>query len=58
MRTAEIEKIVQMPSLADDAELVQPSDHCVNHTCEGACNCGLTDRAIFRRVSRGVYLAL
>jgi hypothetical protein len=56
LTTAKIANIAKSnPSLAQDAQLIQPSDHCSNHTNNGACTCALTDRAIFDRLRRGLY---
>lgn len=37
---------------------VQPSDHCDNHSCKGACDCSETGIAIFSKISKGNYLVL
>jgi len=56
LTTAEIRKIVEhTPGLADHAQFIYPSDHCINHTNKGACWCALTDKAIFKRIRRGVF---
>jgi len=44
------------PSLR--ADFVQPSDHCVDHTCKGACSCAGTAQAIFSRPARNQYVVL
>ena len=41
------------PDLRSD--FVQPSDHCVNHTCKGACWCSSTENALFERSNRNTY---
>jgi hypothetical protein len=59
MRTAQIAAIIrQTPGMVKDAQFIYPSDHCVNHTNAGACFCAMTDRAIFKQISRGIYLIL
>jgi len=35
-----------------------PSDHCSNHSNDGACGCAQTDHAIFERVGHGRYRVL
>lgn len=35
---------------------VQASDHCIDHTCKGACDCALTERAIFSRPKHNTYI--
>ena len=37
---------------------VLPSDHCVNHTNKGACECACTPGALFERVEHGRYRVL
>ncbi len=56
----DIQKILldRYPTLKKDAEWIQPSDHCRNHTCKDACRCTTTDDAIFDRVGRGKYFVL
>jgi hypothetical protein len=57
MRTLAInELIARIPGVGNNAQFVQPSDHCVNITNEGACWCTETDSAIFKQLRRGVYL--
>lgn len=41
-----------------DVKWVQPSDHCVDHTCKGACDCAETERAIFSRPKWNTYVVL
>jgi hypothetical protein len=55
LETAEvIEKFIEaFPHLNDKKDWVQPSDHCRNHICEGACECAQTVGAIFEQVKRG-----
>lgn len=55
LTTAEIRQRVEQSLPYADGQWVQPSDHCHNHTCEGACDCAKTDRAIFERIKRGRY---
>jgi hypothetical protein len=47
-------------ALPDPQQLqwIFPSDHCSNHTNEGACECAKTNRAIFERVEWGKYRVL
>ena len=37
---------------------VQASDHCIDHTCKGACVCAETEKAIFSRPKRNTYIVL
>jgi hypothetical protein len=56
LTTSKIADIVKsIPRLAHNAQFIQPSDHCSNHTNNGPCTCALTDRAIFDRLRRGLY---
>jgi hypothetical protein len=56
LRTSQVRKIVESyPILAKDAQFIYPSDHCINHTNEGACYCALTEEAIFEKIRHGVY---
>ena len=56
LKTSQIKKIIEGdPSLAANAQFVYPSDHCINHTNEGACYCAMTEEAIFEKVRRGFY---
>lgn len=56
LTTSRIADIVKsIPRLVHNAQFIQPSDHCSNHTNKGACTCALTDRAIFDRLRRGLY---
>ena len=56
LKTSEIKTIVQgIPTIAEHAELIYPSDHCINHTNKGACNCSMTEHAIFERIRHGIY---
>jgi hypothetical protein len=57
MRTEEINKVIEMiPDVENDAQFIQPSDHSLNITNEGACPCAKTDRALFVQIRRGHYL--
>jgi hypothetical protein len=56
LKTSQIKRIVEgTPSLAEDAQFLYPSDHCINHTNKGACYCAETEKAIFEKVKRGLY---
>jgi len=56
LRASEVADIVgSISGIGKDAQFVYPSDHCVNHTNEGACDCAMTGRVLFERVRRGVY---
>ena len=37
---------------------VQPLDHCVDHTCKGACACAGTEKTIFSRPKYITYVLL
>lgn len=55
LTTADIERIVRRELDPQDAQWIQPSDHCKNHTCEGACECAGRETAVFERIERGRY---
>jgi hypothetical protein len=56
LRTSEInEIIINTPNLAPNAQLIQPSDHCINHTNNGACLCALSGEAVFEQQQRGFF---
>ncbi len=56
LRTSQIKKIIEgNRNLAEYAQFVFPSDHCINHTNEGACYCALTEEAIFEKIRHGIY---
>ena len=56
LKTSEVAAIVRaVTSIGKDAQFVYPSDHCVNHTNDGACYCAMTDRALFERIRRGEF---
>jgi hypothetical protein len=46
------------PELKIKEDWILPSDHCRNHTNDGACYCSMSDKAIFDRIGRGKYLVL
>lgn len=56
LTTSEIKKLFSESFPELNVDWVHPSDHCDNHSCLGACECALSDRAIFFRISRGRYL--
>jgi hypothetical protein len=57
MSKPEIDKIIAgIPGIGKEASFVLPSDHCVNMTNEGACECAETERSILKHLSRGEYL--
>lgn len=58
LTTAQIKDHVEEESGHLVAQWVHPSDHCSNHTCEGACECARSDRAIFEQIQRGLYRVL
>jgi hypothetical protein len=37
---------------------VQASDHCIDHSNKGACDCARTERAIFSYPTRNTYIVL
>jgi len=56
LKTSEIVEIVRNnPSLARNAQLIQPPDHCSNNKNYGACKCARTGDAIFEQLGRGLY---
>ncbi len=59
LKTSDIRKLIENePELAQDVQLIYPSDHCINHTNKGACFCAHTDEAIFSRLRKGWYQVL
>lgn len=58
LKRSEIIKILEQ-KLPDQSRgkinLIYPSDHCRNHTNEGACYCAKSSKAIFQRVGHGEY---
>jgi len=57
LKTKEIKEIISSTTvLKHDAQFILPSDHCINHTNKGACDCSLHDEAIFEKIERGLYL--
>jgi hypothetical protein len=56
LTTAEIKAHVNQVLGPEDAQWVQPSDHCINHTCDGDCDCAGTVNAVFEQIERGRYL--
>lgn len=44
------------PELREKSDWILPSDHCINHTNKGACQCSMSEKAIFERVGVGKYL--
>jgi len=59
MTKAEIDAAVA--DVIADPKVLQwlfPSDHCSNHSNDGACECAQTDHAIFHRIGRGTYRVL
>lgn len=55
LTTKAIKSIIKLKMPAFDESWIHPSDHCINHTCKGACECAKTDSAIFERMGRGLY---
>lgn len=58
LQTKQIKKIFKQsyPKLRDD--FVQPSDHCINPTCKGACcHCSMSN-AIFEKICYAKYRVL
>ncbi|TMO28659.1 hypothetical protein CWC28_08510 [Pseudoalteromonas sp. S4492] len=55
LTTKEIKSIIKLKMPSFDERWIHPSDHCINHTCIGACECAKTDSAIFERIKRGLY---
>ncbi len=58
LKTSEILSIFEKNFPGFDVSWVHPSDHCINHTCKGACVCSQTDEALFRKVEHGYYEVL
>src|SRR5262245_11952785 len=40
---------------AADRQWVQAPDHCIDHTCQGACECAQTRAALFERLGHNRY---
>lgn len=57
LNTGEIVKkiIDRYPELKQNKDWIYPSDHCINHTNDGACYCAESDTAIFEKVKHGTY---
>jgi hypothetical protein len=56
LETSRIRRIIDnVQAFQGREQWIYPSDHCINHTNEGACYCAETERAIFKRVRRGLY---
>jgi hypothetical protein len=57
---AQIRKVLveKFPSVEKDIDWILPSDHCVNHTNKGACECAMSETALFERVGHGKYRVL
>lgn len=45
--------IEEYPTL--DIKYMQPSDHCYDKTCKGACFCSMKEEAIFDYLGRKTY---
>jgi hypothetical protein len=58
LTTSQITSIFKQAYPHLDIRFMQPSDHCINHTNQGACDCSLTQNAIFKYIQRGLYLVL
>lgn len=43
------------PHATDDLKWVQGTDHCIDHTNGGPCECAQSDNAIFVYVARNEY---
>lgn len=50
--------IATFPELEGKQEWIILSDHCINHTNRGACECAMTESALLERVGRGRYRVL
>ena len=57
---AQVRKVLaeKFPAREKDIDWILPSDHCVNHTNKGACECARSEAALFERVGHGKYRVL
>jgi hypothetical protein len=57
LTTGEIRQLVEelAPEIGADIQWLHPTDHCDNHTVQGACPCSKTEDAPLSRVSHGVF---
>ena len=58
LTTSQIKSIFRNHYPNADIRYLQPSDHCINKTNNGACECACTNNAIFEYIKRGVYKVL
>lgn len=59
LKTAKIKNIIEsVPTLKGQEQWIYPSDHCINHTNKGACDCAKTENALFFQIARGKYRVL
>lgn len=58
LTTSEIRALVEerCPEIGNDIQWLHPTDHCDNHTAQGACRCSQTGDAPMSRVSHGAFL--
>jgi hypothetical protein len=50
--------LAKFPALEEKSDWIYPSDHCINHTNKAACDCSMSNKAIFKRIGRGKYIVL
>ena len=48
----------QIPGLGSAGKFEHPSDHCINTSNKGACDCAKTNQALVKQIRRGTYLVL
>jgi hypothetical protein len=59
LQTARIKEIIEkVPDFYEQEQWIYPSDHCKNHTNNGACFCAETKDALFEQMARGKYRVL
>jgi hypothetical protein len=52
---AELRNLYQEKYPNENVDWVQATDHCINRTNKGACECAKTDAAIFQWMEKGLY---
>jgi hypothetical protein len=60
LTTAQIRQLFidEYEHLAKDIDWVQPTDHCIDHTCKDACWCSKSDNALFDYPKRATFVVL
>lgn len=58
LTTPEINRLFKSVYPELDISFMQPADHCINKTNNGACRCSMTEKAIFEYLERKKYRVL